>query len=103
MDRFHLGKYVIFAANVNNDPELAEPARMALKLEPYGRDIAVVDIRDAVNYLTAELSAEELREAVNETYNLLSNPRLSGREDYKDAYRSVVNEWLDTAHDNIHD
>lgn len=97
MDRFHLRKYVIIAAGVNADSEWSVPATMALNLERHGRDIAVVDITDVVNFLAAELTAMELRNAVNKAYEYLSARKLSGREDFKSAYRNVVRSWLDDA------
>ncbi len=95
MDAFGLSKYVIIAANINTAAEWAEPTQMALALEPYGRDIAVIDIHDCLNFFAAELSPGEIRDAINLVYEYLSNPRLCGRQDFKDAYREAVNEWLD--------
>jgi len=95
MDRFSLPKYVIIASGINNDPTWGVPAAMASQLDSHGRDIAVVDIRDVVNYLAAELSAAELRAAVNKAYDYLCDPHLSGREDFKVAYRDAVGGWLD--------
>ncbi|MHB8974085.1 MAG: hypothetical protein ACYC3X_27870 [Pirellulaceae bacterium] len=95
MDQFGLSKYVIIAIGINDDDDWSEPARMALRLKPYGRDIAVVDIRDVVNFLAAELTASELRAAVNTAYAYLADRKLSGREDFKTLYRDIVSEWLD--------
>ncbi|MDP9173671.1 MAG: hypothetical protein M3O30_07370 [Planctomycetota bacterium] len=95
MDRFSLSKYVIIAANVNDDDELAEPANLITFLKPYGRDLAVIDILDVCHVMAAELTATELRRAINLAYNFLSQPRLSGRPDVQVAYRDVVNDWLD--------
>jgi hypothetical protein len=64
IDQFGLAKYVIVAAGINQDEEWKVPATMALKLEPYGRDIAVVDITDVVNFLAAELTPVQLRAAL---------------------------------------
>lgn len=97
MDRFKLSKYVIIAGNVNEDEELAEPARLLTFLEPYGRDIAVVDIQDVTTVMSAELTAEELRRAVNRTYDYLCQPDLCGRATFQEAYWEVVREWLDQA------
>jgi hypothetical protein len=97
MDKFGLRKYVIFASGINQDEELAEPAKMALTIEPYGRDIAVVDLYDVVNFLSAELTHLELRAAVNKAYEYLSDLRLCGREDIKTRYRETVRGWLDDA------
>lgn len=96
MDRFGLGKYVIIASNVNTDEAWAQPAQLALALQPYGRDIVVIDIRDVLNFLAAELTPGELREAVNKTYEYLRGPHLSGRQEFIEAYQHVVSAWLDT-------
>jgi hypothetical protein len=95
MDKFHLTKYVIIASGINSDPKWAQPASMLAKLEPYQRDIAVVDIHDVVNVFTSELTAIELRAVVNGIYADLCNPKLSNREDFKTIYLEVVREWLD--------
>lgn len=95
MDRFALPKYVIIAAGVNSDAEWSVPATMALRLEDYGRDIAVVDILDVVNVLAAELAASELRGAVNGAYELLTQKQLSGRVQFIESYSEAVSQWLD--------
>lgn len=97
MDQFGLSKYIIIAANINTDSEWNMPATMALKLEPYGRDIAVVDIYDVVNFLAAELTPIELRTSVNQAFNYLSDRKLCGRPDFKELYVSTVHDWLDEA------
>ena len=97
MDRYNLKKYIIIASDINSDQRWAEPANMLTNLEPYGRDIAIVDIHDVVSVFTAELSADELRSVVNSTFADLCNPKLSNRDDFKTAYREVVSNWLDTA------
>lgn len=95
MDRYALPKYVIIAANVNRNGRWAVPANMILSLEPYGRDIAVIDIQDVMNFFAAELSANELRASVNKCYEYLSDRNLSGRDDIMRAYRETVSGWLD--------
>lgn len=97
MDDFGLTKYVIIAAGINKDEGWAVPANMALKLEDYGRDIAIVDIYDVVHCLVGELTAKELRAAVNTAYLYLADPKLCGRPDLLESYREVVREWLDEA------
>jgi len=94
MDQFHLPKYVIVAGGVNNDDAWAVPAKLALKLEPYERDIAVIDILDVVNFLAAELTPGELREAVNKCNEYLNDLNLCGRPEYIATYREVVHGWL---------
>ena len=97
MDRYRLGKYVVISAGINEDEEWSEPVRTVLALEKYGRDIAVIDIRDVVNFFAAELTVTELAAAVNRAYDYLVT--LSGRTAYREAYRNVVLQWLDgTAH-----
>lgn len=95
MDNFGLAKYVIFASDVNIDDQLAEPAEMLKFLEPYGRDIAVVDIMDAINVFAAELSADELRRVISTTYEYLCSPKLCGRSDIIDKFSTQVADWLD--------
>jgi len=94
MQRFHLDKYIIIASNINNS-EWAQPANMALSLNRYNHDIAVIDIQDVIHFLSAELTAQELRSVINQTYMLLANPNLSNRHDFIEAYRSIVEQWLD--------
>ncbi|WP_316214611.1 hypothetical protein [Bradyrhizobium sp. SZCCHNR2035] len=95
MDAAKLKKYTIIASNVLNDEELAEPASMLRFLQPYGRDIAVVDIREFVDVFAMELTADELRRAVNQTYSFLTSPSLCGRADIIARFSSVVAAWLD--------
>lgn len=95
MDKVGLKKYVIFASNVNQDDDLAQPAQMLRFLEPYNRDIAVVDILDALHVFAAELSADELRKAINQTHQYLMSPNLCGRADIVDRFSERVSAWLD--------
>ncbi|MGA2001169.1 MAG: DNA cytosine methyltransferase [Terriglobales bacterium] len=95
MDTYGLQKYVIIASNINANPEWSEPAKLLTNLEPYGRDIAVVDILDVLNVFAAELSATELRTAVNRAFEYISNRKLCGRADVRDAFHAVVSDWLD--------
>lgn len=95
MDTFELTKYVIIAGGVNDDEELAEPARLITFLKPTGRDIAVVDIHDVAVVMAAELSSSELREVVNLTFDFLCQRELCGRAEFQEAYRDIVDKWLD--------
>ncbi len=95
MDQAGLKKYTIIASNVGTDEDLAEPASLIRFLHPYGRDIAVVDIYDFVNVFAMELSAEELRRAVNQTYSYLTTPSLCGRADIVGRFAKAVAGWLD--------
>ena len=96
MDSAGLPKYVIIASNINSSVEWAEPARALARLDPIGRDIAVIDILDFLHVFAAELTAEELREAVNKAYDFIRNPKLCGRSDVQDSYNRVVRDWLDS-------
>ncbi len=95
MDKHSLPKYVIIAQNVNSDEELAVPAKLITFLKPIHRDIAVVDIHDVAMVMAAELTALELRRVVNVGYDLLCQRNTCGRADFQDAYRRVVDTWLD--------
>jgi hypothetical protein len=95
MDAFGLKKYTIIASNVNNDDDLAEPASLIRFLEPYGRDIAVVDIHDFIDVFSMELGADELRQSVNQAYGYLTAPKLCGRSDIISKFTECVDRWLD--------
>ena len=95
MDRANLSKYTIIADGINKDSQWSVPAQMALTLNEYGRDIAIIDIEDVINFLAAELTSEQLRKAVNHTYDYLTNPKLCGRQDFIESYRDAVDQWLD--------
>jgi hypothetical protein len=97
MDKSGLKKYSIIASNVKADDDLKEPASMMRFLEPYGRDIAVVDIHDFIDVFAMELSADELRRSVNQAYSYLINPKLCGRADIISRFTSCVAGWLDQA------
>lgn len=95
MDLAGLKKYVIFAAGVNEDDELRVPARLIAFLEPHQRDIAVVDLWEFLVVMAAELTADELRQAVNCCYDLLCQHHLGGRPAFQLAFREAVDAWLD--------
>jgi hypothetical protein len=97
MDAAGLRKYTIIASNVSSDEELSEPASMVRFLEPYGRDIAVVDIQDFINVFAAELSADELQRTVKQAHSFLTMPSLCGRADIIDRFSTCVSAWLDQA------
>jgi hypothetical protein len=99
MDAYGLSKYTIIASEVRSDDKWYAPAKLVLTLEEYGRDIAILDIEEFLNYMAAELTPKELRDAVNHVYAYLSSPRLCGRHDIMDKYRSAVSSWLDQANE----
>lgn len=91
-----LPKYVIFAAGVRGDPELSPAAKLIDFVQDLPFDLAVVDIRDFFSVFCAELQKEEIAAAINRTYELLCDPRLSGREDILAKYRDVTSTWLES-------
>lgn len=97
MDRSGLKKYTIIASNVGDDADLADPADMLDFIQPYGRDLAIVDIEDVINVFASELTAHELRNAINQAHSYLSNPKLCGRPDVIQSFATSVSHWLDSA------
>lgn len=90
-----LPKYVIFAAGVRGDSELSPAANLVDFVQDLPFDLAVVDIRDFFSVFCAELQKEEIGAALNRAYELLSDPRLSGREDILIKYRDATSAWLE--------
>lgn len=91
-----LHKYIIFAANVRKDSELFPASNLISFVERLPFDLAIVDLTDFFSVFCAELHREELEKVINRAYELLSEPRLSGREDFLSKYREVTNDWLDS-------
>jgi hypothetical protein len=91
-----LPKYVIFAANVRKDSELYPADKLIDFVERLSFDLAVVDLTDFFSVFCAELYREEIGEAFNRAYELLSDPRLCGRDDLLKKYSAVTDEWLES-------
>ncbi len=91
-----LPKYVIFASNVRNDSELYPAVKLIDFVERLSFDLAIVDLTDFFSVFCAELYREEIGEAFNRAYELLSDPRLCGRDDLIKKYRAVTDEWLES-------
>ena len=91
-----LPKYVIFASNVRTDSELYPAERLIDFVERLSFDLAVVDLTDFFSVFCAELYREEIGEAFNRAYELLSDPRLCGRDDLLKKYSAVTDEWLES-------
>ena len=66
-------------------------------LQPDDRDIAVVDTHDFMNVLAMELSADELRRSVTQTYGCLAKPSFCCRADIVKRLNDAVERWLDEA------
>lgn len=97
MDRHGLSKYVIVANGVNRAEEWAQPAQLALQLDLYGRDIAVVDLEDVCNWMAAQLKAGQLRAVLQDVERMILSPALCGRHDIAGVYAEIVGQWLDGA------
>ena len=91
----NLPKYVIFAAGVRGDPELSPAANLIGFVHNLPFDLAVVDIREFFAVFCAELQKEEIAKAFNRSYELLADPRLSGREDILAKFRAIASDWLE--------
>lgn len=90
-----LSKYVLIAKGVTCDANLF-PAEALVKFTSHlSFDLAVVDIDEFFRVFCAELTREELVAAVNKTYELLLDPRLSGKHDYIEAYSMHVSRWIE--------
>lgn len=92
----NIPKYVIFAAGVRGDLELSPATKLIKFVQDLPFDLAVVDIREFFSVFCAELQKEEIGAAFNRAYDLLSDPRLSGREDILAKYREVMSDWLES-------
>ncbi len=91
-----LQKYIIFASNVRNDPELCPAANLVQFVERLHFDLAVVDLNDFFSVFCAELQREEIEQVINRAYELLLEPRLSGRADFVSKYRDATDQWLES-------
>lgn len=95
MYTYNLKKYVIIASNVSDDVNLASPSALLKFTDTLGVDIAIVDIFEFCKVFAAELSSEEIRNAVNYCFELMNNPKLCGRVDFIQLYQSTVDSWLE--------
>lgn len=89
-----LQKYVVIASGVSNDKSLSSASALLLFLEGMVLDLAVVDIKDFFKVFCAELSPKEMREAINSTYEYLLNPKLSGRNEFIEAFTGASQKWI---------
>ena len=89
-----LQKYIVIASGVANDKSLSSASALLDFLEGMAIDLAVVDIKDFFNVFCAELSPKEMREAINSTYEYLLHPKLSGRNEFIDAFTFASQRWI---------
>ncbi len=90
----NLSKYVIIASNVRTDPNLSSASTLLDFLGNSPLDIAIVDIYEFFAVFCAELSANEIRNAINATHEFLMNPKFCGRSVYIDAFADHAREWI---------
>jgi hypothetical protein len=93
--KYGLKKYVIIAGNVNNDIDFSTAKSLLDFSETIGFDLSIVDIVDFCKVFAAELGSDQLRKAVNLTYEYLLDERLSGRIEYIELYKDIVDKFLD--------
>ncbi|MCK4794183.1 MAG: hypothetical protein KAV87_61215 [Desulfobacteraceae bacterium] len=96
MSEAGLNKYVLVASNINSDEQLSNPKSLVTFTEKAGFDLAIIDLNDFIRVFCAELKANEIRNALNTCYEYLINPKLCGREDIISAYKSKIDEWVDS-------
>jgi hypothetical protein len=89
-----LKKYAIFASQVHSDVTLSSASALLDFLGERTVDLAVVDIRDFFSVFCSELRAEEIRAALNQSYEYLLNPNLCGKKEYVDAYSATAGKWM---------
>lgn len=94
MDRGGLSKYVILAANVHDDVSLYPADRLMDFTANISFDLAVVDLKDFFAVFCAEMTHEEIGQAINRAYEFLAEPVLSGREDFMNIFRVVTQAWI---------
>lgn len=90
-----LPRYVIFAAGVRSDADLYPATRLIDFVERLSFDLAVVDLSDFFTVFCSELHRDEVGLAFNRAYQMLADPRLSGREDLLVKYRAITDAWLE--------
>lgn len=89
----NLNKYIIFAAGVDRDPQLASASALLEFLGNIRIDLAVVDIRDFFTVFCAELKANEICTAINRTFEFLVNPKLCGKKQIIDLFVEAADTW----------
>lgn len=90
-----LPKYVIFASGIRSDAELYPASKLVNYVNKLPFDLAVVDISDFFSVFCAELSRDEIAQAINFTYQFLCEPSLSGRVDFQSLYKEATDRWLE--------
>lgn len=91
-----LPKYIIFASNVRNDPDLFPAANLVNFVERLHFDLAIVDLLDFFSVFCAELQHEEIEQVINRAYEFLCEPRLCGRADFIAKFREATDQWLES-------
>jgi len=89
-----LSKYVIVASNVHSDPQLCSAKKLLEFTKDIAFDLALVDIRDFFCVFCAELSKDEISNAINLTFEFLMRQDLCGRREIQEKFRVVVDGWM---------
>jgi len=97
MQAGQLSKYAIFSSGVRDNAKLSPAASLVTFTEKLPMDLAIVDIRDFFSVFCAELSQNERVEAFNKAYEFLTTPKLCGRVDLLELYRTTVGDWIGEA------
>lgn len=90
-----LSKYVIIASNVHSDGQLSSAQRLLYFTKGIPFDLAVVDMRDFFCVFCAELSKDEISNAINLTYEFLLRQDLCGRSEFQTRFRGIVGTWME--------
>ena len=89
-----LSKYVIIASNVHTDVQLCSAKKLLEFTKEIAFDLALVDIRDFFCVFCAELSRDEISQAINLTFEFLMRQDLCGRREIQEKFRFVVDAWM---------
>lgn len=96
VEEARLTKYIIFASNVRNDPDLFPASNLVDFVERLHFDLAIVDLLDFFSVFCAELQREEIEQVINRAYEFLCEPRLCGRADFIAKFRDATDQWLES-------
>lgn len=91
-----LSKYIIIASDIHSDAQLSSASKLIEFTKGVEFDLAIVDIRDFFSVFCAELSKNEISEAINLTFEFLTRQDLCGRKSIQDMYHDVVDKWMES-------
>lgn len=91
----NLAKYILIAKGVTGDKQLYPADALVTFSSNLPFDLAIVDIDEFFRVFCAELNKDELVAAFNKAYELLCEPKLSGKHEYIEAYREKISQWIE--------